>query len=83
MIHMPKYYIDRAAKYFKYKLLGDTIVIKVNGRDCDTIEVEWDDSSKDVLTRVLKLENVQITIGKRRCIKNIYVPHKYFNIIVR
>jgi len=60
-----------------------TIVIQVNGKLRDKLEVQKDLDKEDVLTMSMSLEKIQKLIDGKTVVKTIVVPNKLINIVVR
>ena len=60
-----------------------TIAIQVNGKLRGSIEVSVDASKDDILLESKALENVQKFIDGMSIIKEIYVPNKLVNLVVK
>ena len=60
-----------------------TIAIQVNGKLRGSIEVSVDTTKEDILSESKSIENVQkFTVGMS-IIKEIYVPNKLVNLVVK
>ena len=60
-----------------------TIAIQVNGKLRGSIEVSVETSKEDILSNSKSVENVQKFIGEMSIIKEIYVPNKLVNLVVK
>ena len=68
-------------------LIGDkvTVAVAVNGRVRDQLEISSEDLSgeKEVLSRVKKLPKIKDRISGKIIIREIYVPGKMVNLVVK
>lgn len=60
-----------------------TIAIQINGKLRETIEIKKDEKKEIVLEDVKKLEKIIPYIEGKHIIKEIYVPNKIVNIVVK
>lgn len=60
-----------------------TVVIQVNGKVRDKVDVQKDMPKEDLITLGLNLEKVQKFIGDQTVVKTIVVPNKLVNIVVK
>jgi leucyl-tRNA synthetase len=60
-----------------------TIAIQVNGKLRGSIEVLTDATKDQILTESKELENVQKFTGGMSIVKEIYVPNKLVNLVVK
>lgn len=60
-----------------------TIAIQINGKLRETIEIKKDEKKEKVLEEVKKLEKIIPYIEGKHIIKEIYVPNKIVNIVVK
>ena len=60
-----------------------TLVVQVNGRLRDTIEVEATLNEKEATEIALTSENVMRFIEEQEIVKVIYVPGKLVNIVAK
>lgn len=69
----------------KEKIILDnvTIAIQINGKLRETIEIKKDEKKEKVLEEVKKLEKIIPYIEGKHIIKEIYVPNKIVNIVVK
>lgn len=69
----------------KEKTLLDnvTIAVQINGKLRETIEIKKDEKKETVLEEVKKLEKIIPYIEGKEIIKEIYVPNKIVNIVVK
>ena len=67
------------------KIVDDsmTIAIQVNGKLRGSIEVSTDATKDQILTESKELENVQKFTGGLSIVKEIYVPNKLVNLVVK
>ena len=66
-------------------LVGDTttIVVQVMGKVRDQIEVAADASKEDILAQATSTEKIQQWIKGKQIVKEIYVPGKLVNLVVK
>ena len=76
---------DSWPEYNKDIIIDDsmTIAIQVNGKLRGSIEVSIDTSKEDILSESKALENVQKYTDGMNIIKEIYVPNKLVNLVVK
>lgn len=69
----------------KEKTLLDnvTIAVQINGKLRETIEIKKDEKKEKVLEEVKKLEKIIPYIEEKEIVKEIYVPNKIVNIVVK
>ena len=69
----------------KEKTLLDnvTIAVQINGKLRETIEIKKDEKKEKVLEDVKKLEKIIPYIEEKEIVKEIYVPNKIVNIVVK
>ena len=60
-----------------------TIAIQVNGKLRGSIEVSADASKDSILLEVKEVENVKKFIDGMNILKEIYVPNKLVNLVVK
>lgn len=60
-----------------------TIAIQINGKLRETIEIKKDEKKEKVLEEVKKLEKIIPYIEEKEIVKEIYVPNKIVNIVVK
>lgn len=60
-----------------------TIAVQINGKLRETIEIKKDEKKEKVLEEVKKLEKIIPYIEGKEIIKEIYVPNKIVNIVVK
>ena len=60
-----------------------SIAIQVNGKLRGTIDVGRDISKNELITKAKEQENVSIHIGKSKIVKEIVVPQKLVNFVVK
>ena len=60
-----------------------TIAIQVNGKLRGSIEVSIDASKDEILSESKAVENVQKFTDKMNIIKEIYVPNKLVNLVIK
>ena len=60
-----------------------TIAIQVNGKVRAEIEAAIDASEEDVIQQALALDAVQKWVSEKEIIKNIYIPARIVNIVVK
>lgn len=79
-VHLEKY-----PEVDKTKAIKNTVVIavSVNGKLRDTIEVERDLQKEEILKIAKSCENVDKHISGKEILKEIYVPNKIVNIVVK
>ena len=67
------------------KLKEDTlqIPVQVNGKVRATVEIGVHEEQDSVLKKALAMRNVQNTIAGKTVVKEIYVPGRIVNIVVR
>jgi leucyl-tRNA synthetase len=58
------------------------LVVQVNGRVRDRLEVEADLSEEELLARALASDRVKAHVDGRKVLKTIVVPHKLVNVVV-
>ncbi len=69
----------------KEKIILDnvTIAVQINGKLRETIEIKKDEKKEKVLEEVKKLEKIIPYIEEKDIVKEIYVPNKIVNIVVK
>lgn len=60
-----------------------TIAVQINGKLRETIEIKKDEKKEKVLEEVKKLEKIIPYIEEKEIVKEIYVPNKIVNIVVK
>ena len=72
-------------EYDKDMIVDDsmTIAIQVNGKLRGSIEVPADTDKDDILLESKAVENVKKFIGDMDVVKEIYVPNKLVNLVVK
>jgi len=72
-------------EYDKDMIVDDsmTIAIQVNGKLRGSIEVPADTDKDDILLESKAVENVKKFIGDMNVVKEIYVPNKLVNLVVK
>ena len=71
--------------YDKSKLVKDTIniVVQVNGKLRGQINVSSQDTKDSILEEAKQNENVRLHIKDKNIIKEIFVPNKLINFVVK
>ena len=59
------------------------IVVQVNGKKRGELKVEKDINKKEVLMMIKNIENVKKILVESKIIKEIFVPNKIINIVVK
>ena len=72
-------------KYDENALKDNTvkIAVQINGKVRDIVEVELDSSKEDVLLAAKSQEKIKKFIEDKEIIKEIVVPNKAINIVVK
>ena len=60
-----------------------TIAIQINGKLRGSIEVSVDLSKEDIISQSKAVENVQKFTDGMNIVKEIYVPNKIVNLVVK
>ena len=76
---------EKWPQYDKSKIIDDsmTIAVQVNGKLRGSIEVSINMVKDDILAMAKNIDNVQRFIGGASIIKEIYVPNKLVNLVVK
>ena len=72
-------------KWDEAKTLEDTIeiAVQVNGRVRGTVEVSRDAEQEEVKEKLLKVDAIRRHIDNKEVVKEIYIPGRIMNIVVR
>jgi len=72
-------------KWDEAKTLEDTIeiAVQVNGRVRGTVEVSRDAQQEEVKEKLLKVDAIRRHIDNKEVVKEIYIPGRIMNIVVR
>ena len=67
------------------KIREDTlqIPVQVNGKVRATIEIRPDEDQAEVIRKAHEMRNVQNTLNGKTIVKEIYVPKRIVNIVVK
>tara|TARA_Y100000590_G_C15235317_1_gene831641 strand:+ start:31 stop:612 length:582 start_codon:yes stop_codon:yes gene_type:complete len=71
--HNPDYLIENTM----------TIAVQVNGKLRGSIEMPTDSPKDEIITKIKEIENVKAHISDKGIIKEIYVPNKLVNLVVK
>lgn len=70
---------------FNLKLIEDKkvlLIVQVNGKVRDKIEVRANISEEQAKKSVLKSEKIKTLVGKKKILKTIFIPGKLINIVI-
>lgn len=83
--HQQSVMIERWPEYDQEKLLADQmeIPVQINGKMRDTLVITADASKEEILHEVKQLPNILKNIQGRKVVKEIYVPKKIINLVVK
>ena len=72
-------------QYDESKIVEDTIniAVQINGKLRSTLEIIKDENKESVLNKAKKIEKVEKYLNEGNIVKEIYVPNKIINFIVK
>ena len=63
--------------------LKTKLVIQINGKTRDVVEIERDLDEKKVINMVTKMSNIEKFLKEKNIVKNIYIKNKLINLVVK